>query len=352
MLLKKDEQMELAYQLGLDKLRQSARKADWAWHIEKGMLAEPERVRMLLRMEWIEAVRNQLAEANAVTSEVLKQNGDLLDAVVELERCGLVWYEAGLWYIRACVGGMLEMSPQEEADHHVYDVIADMIEGWLLHVGMMPLFRLVDWMIAELGTEDEWSRMVQQTILAVLIARRGSACIYPDDENHLWAVHENVEDPDALLQRLREPDVAALDYPAFTAESLIFSGTYSHLPGDMKLYEPIMDWLEAHDVDDDQFEDLLAELVFLTQNDERDEAMGSMMSIVPPDSLKDARRCCDAMMQVMNRIPLWVNKGHSAEELRQMYAGQKKAVPMPGRNDPCPCGSGKKYKQCCGKRLN
>ena len=21
-----------------------------------------------------------------------------------------------------------------------------------------------------------------------------------------------------------------------------------------------------------------------------------------------------------------------------------------GRNDPCPCGSGKKYKQCCGKK--
>ena len=21
----------------------------------------------------------------------------------------------------------------------------------------------------------------------------------------------------------------------------------------------------------------------------------------------------------------------------------------PSRNDPCPCGSGKKYKQCCGK---
>ena len=23
--------------------------------------------------------------------------------------------------------------------------------------------------------------------------------------------------------------------------------------------------------------------------------------------------------------------------------------PKVGRNDPCPCGSGKKYKQCCGK---
>ena len=23
----------------------------------------------------------------------------------------------------------------------------------------------------------------------------------------------------------------------------------------------------------------------------------------------------------------------------------------PGRNDPCPCGSGKKYKNCCGKNV-
>ena len=27
----------------------------------------------------------------------------------------------------------------------------------------------------------------------------------------------------------------------------------------------------------------------------------------------------------------------------------KKATPKIGRNDPCPCGSGRKYKQCCGK---
>ena len=26
-----------------------------------------------------------------------------------------------------------------------------------------------------------------------------------------------------------------------------------------------------------------------------------------------------------------------------------KADEQPGRNDPCPCGSGKKYKKCCGK---
>jgi preprotein translocase subunit SecA len=25
-------------------------------------------------------------------------------------------------------------------------------------------------------------------------------------------------------------------------------------------------------------------------------------------------------------------------------------TPKVGRNDPCPCGSGKKYKKCCGRR--
>jgi uncharacterized protein YecA (UPF0149 family) len=27
----------------------------------------------------------------------------------------------------------------------------------------------------------------------------------------------------------------------------------------------------------------------------------------------------------------------------------RRAQPKVGRNDPCPCGSGKKYKKCCGK---
>ena len=46
--------------------------------------------------------------------------------------------------------------------------------------------------------------------------------------------------------------------------------------------------------------------------------------------------------------------------LRALYAGNRhKFQPEPiepiraaakvGRNDPCPCGSGKKYKKCCGR---
>jgi preprotein translocase subunit SecA len=39
----------------------------------------------------------------------------------------------------------------------------------------------------------------------------------------------------------------------------------------------------------------------------------------------------------------------AAEQLAREKPKPKRAGPKVGRNDPCPCGSGKKYKQCCGK---
>jgi preprotein translocase subunit SecA len=34
---------------------------------------------------------------------------------------------------------------------------------------------------------------------------------------------------------------------------------------------------------------------------------------------------------------------------QQQKGTLKRGQPKVGRNDPCPCGSGKKYKHCCGK---
>lgn len=46
-------------------------------------------------------------------------------------------------------------------------------------------------------------------------------------------------------------------------------------------------------------------------------------------------------------IPIWVHMLHEwrLENDRHRPASAKGKV---GRNDPCPCGSGKKYKKCCG----
>ena len=44
-----------------------------------------------------------------------------------------------------------------------------------------------------------------------------------------------------------------------------------------------------------------------------------------------------------------VIKGNAVEDKNKQAKSEPKKVQKIGRNEPCPCGSGKKYKQCCGK---
>ncbi|WP_295159300.1 SEC-C metal-binding domain-containing protein, partial [Selenomonas sp. AE3005] len=37
------------------------------------------------------------------------------------------------------------------------------------------------------------------------------------------------------------------------------------------------------------------------------------------------------------------------DEVSTATAKKAQAAEKIGRNDPCPCGSGKKYKNCCGR---
>ena len=44
-----------------------------------------------------------------------------------------------------------------------------------------------------------------------------------------------------------------------------------------------------------------------------------------------------------------VIKGVAVNDKTKIKKATPKQVNKIGRNEPCPCGSGKKYKQCCGK---
>ena len=61
----------------------------------------------------------------------------------------------------------------------------------------------------------------------------------------------------------------------------------------------------------------------------------------------------DAKADWLYDLPQWESI-FSAEKREELYKEQKRANTIIkgkkiGRNDPCPCGSGKKYKFCCGR---
>ncbi len=68
----------------------------------------------------------------------------------------------------------------------------------------------------------------------------------------------------------------------------------------------------------------------------REETLGTVLRIQP------ARRIPE--IQEPSRRPIRLNRGDEGSKPTTIRRTTKKV----GRNDPCPCGSGKKYKKCCG----
>ncbi|MDD4029513.1 MAG: SEC-C metal-binding domain-containing protein [Caldisericia bacterium] len=72
---------------------------------------------------------------------------------------------------------------------------------------------------------------------------------------------------------------------------------------------------------------------------------------------KNAQAFFNLLMEARNNTRMWSNKGYSPYEMHALYESrspQNEPRPMIlqekkkiGPNEPCPCGSGKKYKKCC-----
>ena len=85
----------------------------------------------------------------------------------------------------------------------------------------------------------------------------------------------------------------------------------------------------------------LESIVAITEDDTEEATMSVFEDDGPPSvSLRRMNEFADAVWAVYDLRELWRNIGPRVEQVHK--------VATPGRNDPCSCGSGKKYKKCCG----
>ena len=85
----------------------------------------------------------------------------------------------------------------------------------------------------------------------------------------------------------------------------------------------------------------LTAIVALTEDDAGKPEVSPLSEDGPPSvSLARLNAFGDAIWAVYELREMWQSIGPRVETVRKQAT--------PGRNDPCPCGSGKKYKKCCG----
>lgn len=140
----------------------------------------------------------------------------------------------------------------------------------------------------------------------------------------------------------------------------------------------------------DRDEHVIRSLWLFKQNQGINNQIPDINPIFSLVSVDVAKECVEAVLDFLNHVPYWRLRGHSSREIghkRMQVVSESRERPrivtganmramdislwpqaedmarrgeeLPfmsladgqkvGRNDPCPCGSGKKYKHCCGK---
>jgi uncharacterized protein len=85
----------------------------------------------------------------------------------------------------------------------------------------------------------------------------------------------------------------------------------------------------------------LEAIVALTEDDEDEPTLSALSEDGPPSvSVARLNAYGEALWAVYDLREIWRDIGARVQTVH--------VVPTPGRNDPCSCGSGKKYKKCCG----
>lgn len=119
-----------------------------------------------------------------------------------------------------------------------------------------------------------------------------------------------------------------------------------------ELYDFMKDELGLDSYDAEDFTD---EVLFMARVDQHVSEVFPLLEEyeIVLASMEQANELVSLVVKAQNNARMWANKGYTPMEMRRLsesniipFSAQR--VRKIGRNEPCPCGSGKKYKRCCG----
>ena len=216
----------------------------------------------------------------------------------------------------------------------------------------------------------------------------------PTADNLLYLSRYGWDVPNNLALEIKKHESLAGDYKLFTKHEIIYAAR-TPIPQIANPAQKAFSNLLTNDIGMNKWQamEVCHSLWFLEMH-KHDNAYDNTENTVATyfrDYVLDGYNCSDSLFRkamellddYLNNMPHWQLKGHTPEEVQVLLSEESKAakreprsrriyepednfptddwlfpreitLPIimkntPGRNEPCPCGSGKKYKNCCGK---
>ncbi len=171
-----------------------------------------------------------------------------------------------------------------------------------------------------------------------------------------------VFDPEKLLE---EHNIrSTLDYYPFSYEQVYKAGNAEYVDKNLAFKRLTKFIMENYEITLNEAENLVEDCVIAIKLDTpTQKILEWLQNYLEIDSFELLQKFTEQMVFLNNNTRQWVIKGYTPNEVFENEKANLQPLPNSkpklivdnnkrtkiSRNDPCPCGSGKKYKKCCGK---
>lgn len=237
--------------------------------------------------------------------------------------------------------------------------------GILKTYGIMENDEFMKVFMGCIGDDENYEKIAQalsflyESMLMKTLNRRGGETFYKETAVKCKALGSVME------ERRKRPEIK--EYREFTREEFMRAGynpVYPFVGKDTPAGQKLSAFMEKLGYDEVK-RDIVGTLIWMLSQEGGTQAMKDAIHLF--DGKVSNQSQVEELVRVvndyMNNVPRWMFKGYSSHEVFEKFekphlqplpnkmppAGFGMGVPKVGRNDPCPCGSGLKYKNCHGK---
>lgn len=160
-------------------------------------------------------------------------------------------------------------------------------------------------------------------------------------------VNNEIQNIDSLLETI-EKECAELEYAKISKEELLVMSNrdYGFATKAGKAF--CKEFSNTFNSNREMLQAIMGDLSIDIQENEVNESIDKILDVMEVDEENVRNVAANLMSKFANKIRIWKYKGYSINDIKALKSTVKNEINI-GRNEPCICGSGKKYKKCCGK---
>lgn len=173
-----------------------------------------------------------------------------------------------------------------------------------------------------------------------------------DEENNIvYYYYDEVSDPDETLDGILNR--SSIDYKMFSTEQFYTAGAIEISEDTPEVKRLKMYLVNTYNIDNSEVDMMIYDCLHMIRNDKKTTAVVQFfMDKLKFENLDIVNSFMVLINELHNNTRMWILKGHTPNELFDEEIKHLKPLPKTikvGRNELCPCGSGIKFKRCCGK---